>query len=344
MIWHPVVISTVMLDIFTAILLFNAALKFLRIAAGWQPMTSNRVQLCMEADAESASIQARWVFAVFLASSGLFVVGISNIFPDLVPGAMCGTGVMQAGRNIGLQAVVLRVTALIGLHIFRVLEKCNQRVPNAPITEYNSRFFLLIVPFVFLAMFSTFQTFYQMDIKEPVSCCAIVYEPLESIQKNGSNSSTNRIAGLSIFFVTGIIVFILSLKMRRDQSIRKFGRTTLLVIGSIVWTPAAYHMMLTIFAAYYFQVLHHRCLWCLFLPENYRVGFMLVGVMLVVPAEVVTAVLLKHVAKTYPVLADIAGSRVRSAGLHVAVAELIFIALTLGPAISWRLRYGVWMG
>ncbi len=341
MIWHPVVISILLLDGFTAILLVNSAAKFLRIAAAWQPMSANRAQLRMEADAESASIQTRWIFAVFLASSGLFVFSISNILPELVPGAMCGTGVIQAGRNLGWQAVVLRATALMGLQIFRVLAKCNQRKPNAPITEYISRFFLLIVPIVALALLSTFQTFYQLDIKKPVNCCAIVYEQFESIPKNGSDLSMNRTVGLLIFFAASVIVFITSLKMWRDQS---FGRTTLLMIAASVWTPTAYHMMLTVFAAYYFQVLHHRCLWCLFLPENYWVGFPLVGAMWIVLAEAATASLLKHALKTHPILYDTANSRIRSVGLHIAVAELIFIGLAIGPAIGWRLRYGVWMG
>jgi hypothetical protein len=111
-----------------------------------------------------------------------------------------------------------------------------------------------------------------------------------------------------------------------------------------VWLPLAAIALTESFAAYYYEVLQHRCPWCLFLPEHGRVGYLLFAALLAAALEGSVALLSAKVGICHPQLSSEAHRRCRTAAVRVSVANVVFFCLAVFPAILWRLRYGVWMG
>ncbi len=101
--------------------------------------------------------------------------------------------------------------------------------------------------------------------------------------------------------------------------------------------------MIDSFAAYHYEVLQHRCPWCLFLPEHGRVGYLLFAALLAAALEGPVALFSAKAGLSHPQLSSEAQRRCRTAAVRVLAANAVFFGLAVFPAILWRLRYGVWM-
>jgi hypothetical protein len=112
----------------------------------------------------------------------------------------------------------------------------------------------------------------------------------------------------------------------------------------LLWVPIAAITLIKIFAAYYYQVLHHHCPWCLFLAEHKFVGVPLFGALTAVVLESLVSYLSAKIADKFPELMKAATTRSKSAGFRVMIAAAVFMGMLIFPAIFWRLRYGVWLG
>ena len=108
MIWHPLLIAVVVGDVLSLLLWLGAAATAFQIAIKWIPQSANREQTQLERRAETARLSAKFSLVVFILSTALLIIGITNVLPAIVPGAMCGTGVLQATDGMGTQALIYR--------------------------------------------------------------------------------------------------------------------------------------------------------------------------------------------------------------------------------------------
>jgi hypothetical protein len=114
--------------------------------------------------------------------------------------------------------------------------------------------------------------------------------------------------------------------------------------AAFLWVPVAAIALVRVLAAYHYGVLHHHCPWCLFLPVHGGVGYPLFGALMVAAFEGAAAWGAAAIAARYPVVEPAGAARVRRSGRRVVAAVLLFFLLSAGPALLWRLRFGVWMG
>jgi hypothetical protein len=108
------------------------------------------------------------------------IVAVSNVLPDIVPGAMCGTGVIQATEGMGNRALVFRFLAVFMLFLRCDIEKIDRTNPDSLLVQTNARFLLMAIPVLFLSMTATFQAISGLNVQQPVDCCAAVYDAVRS--------------------------------------------------------------------------------------------------------------------------------------------------------------------
>jgi hypothetical protein len=96
-------------------------------------------------------------------------------------------------------------------------------------------------------------------------------------------------------------------------------------------------------AAYFYQVLHHHCPWCLFLPEHKFVGVPLFGLLIIITMEGPLSYLAAKTAANFPDLLPRARRRSKLAGLRLILAAVTYAGMVALPAIYWKLFYGVWL-
>jgi len=343
MILHPLLFAVVVGDLLSLLLWLGAAVTAFQVVIKWVPQSTERKQIQLERRVETARLSARFSFAVFFLSTTLLIIGITNVLPEIVPGAMCGTGVLQATDGLGGRALLYRFFVFFIMGLWFTSEKLNLSRPNAPLTKYNSRVLLLALPFFFLAVITTFRGFLSIDSHQPVDCCAMVYDQFSNL------AAARKIAGIPntfwvwTFWTLTVVMLLFAVWSQRTKRTNGDKASGSLAVISVIWVPIAAITLVRVYAAYFYQVLHHHCPWCLFLPEHKFVGVPLFGVLFIITLEGPISYLAAKTAANYPDLLTRARIRSRLAGLRLLLATVAYTGMVGLPAIYWRLLYGVWL-
>ncbi|MFZ0614625.1 MAG: hypothetical protein WAM73_20435 [Desulfobacterales bacterium] len=344
MIWHPLLLTALTAQLIGLLLLAAAAAKSFRILTGWDPSAADRAQLALEIEAEATVILGRWALGTFLFSSALMVLGITNVFPALIPGAMCGTGVLQAMGRAGTDFLVLN-GALLGILLFwNAAEALGRRMPDFPLARLGARLLLLALPVAALACTRSVSAALAVDTHRPVDCCAVVYDQYRTLSEANSFSGLADGFWLTSCFALSLLLFGLAVRVRRTAPAAASPHTGFLAVTATVWVPVAAVTLTNILAAYHYGVLQHRCPWCLFLLQHRMTGLPLFGALAVIAFESLTGYLLPLAVKRDPRLRPAASDRSRRAAGRILVALLLFLSFTLLPPLFWHLRFKVWIG
>jgi hypothetical protein len=340
---HPLVLAVWLGDLLALILALDAARRIVTCLPGWDAVAGDRDQLARERSLEMAAFEGEWVFVLQAAVLIMTVVGCSIVWSDVVPGAMCGTGVLQSMGTAGWQSLLFRAAALIALYAWRSAAGINRRSAQGALSPMMGRLFLFALPLMLLATAAWGRAVAAVDPGSPVDCCAVVYAAAagESTPETPDAGSDSHMWIVLCTF--GAIAVAVSGILRRSRPLAGGTRFAgLLVLITLGWAALAVHALQIGFGPYIYQVLRHPCPWCFFLPEHHGVGFLLYGSLSVVCAEQVaacTAVAAGRNAGLMPAAID----RLRSAQLRVAAATVVFCATALLPVLRWRIQFGGWM-
>lgn len=344
MIPHPLVLAVLGCDVGAALLLLYAGWVAARVVAGWQPGEATPGQLQLERQTEAAGLAGRTAALLSLLGTLVLVVAFAGALPGLVPGAMCGTGVLQATGGRGERALALRLLALLLLGAWRLFAKLDERTPRAPLAQTAARMLLLAVPIAVLAGLDTWRALAALDVHTPVDCCAVVYRQVRE-QAAGSTGPTaasatpwvvaSAAAAAALFAAT-----LAALGRPGERSTRRAG---LLALAALGFAPIAAFALVRVWAAYHYGVLQHHCPWCLFLGTHRLVGYPLFFAIALVLFEGPAAWLALRIGRRHPELEAAAAARARRAAWSTLVGLSLYAALAFGPALLWRWRYGVWL-
>jgi len=340
---HPLLLTILVIDIIGTMLALAAGVKACQIIVAWNPAVSDRRQIELEIQSEALAIQGYWVLGLLHFSTVLYVVGITNILPGVVPGAMCGTGIMQALGDSGFRALILRMLALAILSVWFITQRINFGRPEAPLTRTCARLVLVAMPAYLPALYETFTAVMNLNLQQPVSCCAMVYDQYRTLEEAQSTAGLPDSVWLSGFLIGAVVMFVLTVFVLRSPKPVKGSAPIFLVVLCGAWVPVAAVTLVHILAAYHYGVLQHQCPWCLFLVEYRLVGFPLFGALALVIFEALVVMLLPRLARTATELRSIVEQRVRKACLLILGSVIVFLLISGMPPIIWRMRFGVWL-
>jgi len=342
---HPILLAVVITDLSAMVLLLLSGVTAGRVVMGWRPGSADSDQLALERRVEAASLQGRGAFALLLVGTVLLVAAIASVLPDLVPGAMCGTGVLQAMGPAAERALLLRGLALVALAVWHHLDRLDHTQPEAPLALASARASLVALPVAALAVIDTAGPALALDVAQTVDCCSVVFDAARAhgaAAGGAGTASTVPWAGLTA--VGGVAILALAGAAATTDRARRSGpvRLTLAALA-LVWVPVAAVGLTRELSAYHYGVLAHDCPYCLFAVRHRLVGYPLFGALALVALEAPAALVGHLAARRKPELAPAASKTVRRASLRVALASILFLGLALGPALWWRLRHGVWI-
>jgi hypothetical protein len=333
---HPLVLAVLALHVVGLALLAAAATAAFRVVLGWSPEAASAGQLALERAAEAASFQARAALAALAAGDVVLVAAIATALPTLVPGAMCGTGVLEAMRGAGGYALGLDAAALLALVVWRAIDRLDASRPDAPLATTAATALLVAFPAQLAASIATMQALLALDTHHPVDCCSVVYA--RATPAAASSATEPRLVWIAAL---GAALLLAAAMIARS---RPGPRAALaLALVALPWTLLAALALVRVLAAYRYEVLSHECPWCLFLPEHGLVGYPLFGALAVVTGEAVAALTSARVARAAPTTEPAARLRVRDASARIGLATIAFVVLAGWPAVRWYVRFGVWM-
>ena len=341
MIWHPLVWAFWAATVSGSLLYLMAAMQAMDVAANWAPMRVDPDQLRRERHAEIAVLLGRGSLGCLSAAAVTGLIGIALVWHRIVPGAMCGTGVLQAMGIAGYRAIAFWSVALIILYGWRVMDALDDHHPDSLLLPTAARLFITAVPLIILALFYSWQALMRVDGAPPVSCCAAVYDQVLSNAAETAVTARLLSAALWISLLVSVLLPAATLVTAARPSSWMTGGA--IAAMAIVWSLMSGFGVKHVWSAYYYEVLSHPCPWCLFLPDYYGAGFLIFACLAMVTLEGVAFWVADHTALTHAVLADPSRRRRRKAAWRIITGILIFTLLTLGPALAWRMRTGVWM-
>jgi len=340
MIWHPLVWTFGAAALTGGVLYFYAFFFAMDVAANWAPERTDRRQLRREHRAEASSLLAKGAFSCLFVAALAGVVGIALFWHRIVPGAMCGTGVLQAMDVWGTRAMFFWGLALIVLYGWHVADGLERKSPDGVLSQNNARLLLTASPFLLLAFFYSQRALLSVDTTDPVSCCAAVYDRV--LDGTAANKIKPVIRAVS-FWGSALGSMLISGGVIRAIRRPGLGTDRGVAFLSIIWALFAAVAVKQIWSSYYYQVLSHPCPWCLFLTDHYGVGFLIFGSISICVLEG-TALWVSHqIYRNCPVLAAPARLRCQVAHRRILTALVVYTCLTLFPALHWRISTGAWL-
>jgi hypothetical protein len=342
MTWHPLTLSILLLDGLSAVFYLAAAARLLAVLPGWNPAGTDRQQLLRERGFELVIYQGHWIIALQTVSFILLVVAISNVWPEYVPGAMCGLGVMQAMGAAGDQTFFLRLLLLgllTGWHVLMLLERQH---PMHQDPARAGRLLLLTGPLIAAGALTLGRALVSVRPDQPVSCCATVYA------QAGVAAPSFDVAWASVNWpllcgLGGAAALLQGVGLWKwaqpPRSLVRYVPTAL----TFLWLPIAYMTLKYSTAPYLLEVLYHPCPWCLLLAEHRVIGFALFFLLAWVGVETIAAQVAQLATRRCPALHNGAHILRQRSGRRVVVCTFLFLTLAVLPALIWRWRFGGWM-
>jgi hypothetical protein len=339
-IWHPLTWAFWAAVVTGTLLYATAAIRAVDLVLGWAPQQADIDQLRRERQAETVSLLSRWALAGLAVAALIGLTGVTLAWQGVVPGAMCGTGVLQAMGTSGVRAMIFWGIALAVMYAWLVLDRLNRHHPMGPLTQSASRVLITAAPFLTLALFYSWQALMRVDAVPPVSCCAAIYD---QVWVGPSDATTiqrwTALSVLSSLTGTALLLGMALLRIRHPHGGPGAGLAAVLLL----WIPVTTVAVNQVWSAYYYQVLSHPCPWCLFLADYWCSGFAIFGSMGVVAGEGLALWLADRVRVRQPLLSRPAVGRIRRAAWRLTAALIAFTLLTVVPAVIWRLRTGAWL-
>ncbi len=340
---HPLVLAIWLLDGISGALFLFAGWRLLAILPAWQPTVSDGAQLARERSLTLVVYQGRWIFGLQVVALVALLLGISNSWVDHVPGAMCGTGVLQALSAAGRQSLLLRLLTLLLLYCWQVVVRIDDQRPDMPLALIHGRLLLLAAPLLLLATWRFGRAVATMVSQGPVSCCVALYARVASAGGEGMMSGITPRTWAAGCFAGALMIGLWGLFQWRRP--RRFASWAVGAAGSaaLLWIGVAVMEVMFFTAPYLLEVLSHPCPWCLLLWAHGGVGFALFGLLALVAAESAAGLTAAVIAQRRPQLTTPALARLAQAGARLGLSALLFVILAGAPVLLWRLRSGGWI-
>lgn len=340
---HPLISALAIIDSIILVLFLQTLYFALAVKVKWASNSPTREQLNLERQAEQMSLLVRIIFLLNCCSVFFMLLVISLFLPDSIPGAMCGTGVLQAMGHYGNRALLFLFATLILLIWLNGLNVLSSKDAQGHLFPVIAQSVLFISPFQFLGLFDTFRAFYSLNAQEPVNCCSVLYDSLESIDVHVSVLSSNKGMFIGLYFLlTGLLVFIafLSAYLQKGTFLRllvvQFGLTW-------CWLLLAYLMLISVFSSYIYEVMNHHCPWCFFLPEHNGIGFLYFLLLLFITIRGTELPILFFLTRRQPDFSEKLKERLPGNAWTLLVLIVVYNALVSLPALRWYFRSGVWL-
>ena len=182
----------------------------------------------------------------------------------LVPGAMCGAGVISA-NGYGLNLLFLKLVLLFFLILWLALNRYDLEARNYPIFRQKTWLYLVIFALFMLEFWWDIAYFTHIDIHVPVSCCSALFGQLEGA--NPLPFGLSRPMLLVLFYLL-YLVAVLAI----------WGAQPWVVLPSLgLFVAVAYYAVVYFFGTYVYALPTHKCPFCMFQPEYYYVGYAIWG-------------------------------------------------------------------
>ncbi len=248
------------------ILLFVAFLSTLGLLKRWNFDAFTTEQFTLE---NRSYLVMTIIFFVMLLKVILlpyFVYTIDNL-SDLIPGAMCGAGVVKA-NEYGNPLLSLKIIILFLSGLWLSINSIDLKEKSYPYLKLKSWFFVLIFVFLSTEYILDILYFTHIETTNPVSCCSVIFG-----QTGGANGLP---FGLDISKLLILFYLLFALVILTTVS----EMAVMSIIASLLFGVIAYYSVVYFFGTYIYELPTHLCPFCMLQDHYFYVGYLLWGLLM----------------------------------------------------------------
>jgi len=189
-----------------------------------------------------------------------FFVYTLNELAYIIPGAMCGAGVIGA-NSYGEITLILKTIIIILILLWLSLNREDQKEKNNP--YFKKKMWLFISIFVLISIELVLESLFFTHIStlSPVLCCSVIYT--DEINTNPLPFNLSIIQVLVLFY-TLFITIIISLYLKK--------RFILLPL-SLFYAYISYFAITYFFSTYIYELPSHKCPFCMLQSDYNYIGY-----------------------------------------------------------------------
>ncbi len=253
-------INTILLITFSISLFIS-----IKIIFSWNFNSSTQEQYRLERLEYLSSLIIKISTLVLIAMLPYFAY-LLDALHTIVPGAMCGAGVIGENRY-GYPLLVLKVLAILLSSFWILLNREDLKAKNYPFIKKRYYLFFLIYLIFILSYIVELNYFGDISLQRVVSCCSTIFGA------SGNNSLPFNLDIKSLL----IIFYLLSL-LNIYTIIQKDALA--LLFSSIIFGIVAYYALTYFFGTYIYEIPTHICPFCMLQSEYHYIGYALWGSLL----------------------------------------------------------------
>lgn len=230
----------------------------IKILKNWDFNSTSTEQYSLEKLSYFVTLIIYFTLMVKLLLLPFFVYTI-DILSNIVPGAMCGAGVISS--NIyGESLLILKVITLLLSSTWIIINYLDIKAKNFPYLKKKLIFFIAIFILLIFEFYLDISYFFNISTESLVTCCSAIY----------SSISINPLPfGISLSFL--LILFYLLYFLSVITSIKKM--TYLSGLLNICFLYISYYSVLYFFGTYVYQLPTHHCPFCMLQSDYFHIGY-----------------------------------------------------------------------
>ncbi len=188
-----------------------------------------------------------------------FFVHTLDVLSSIVPGAMCGAGVIQA-NEFGELSLVIKIAVVMFSLLWITLNSYDEKTLKQPYFKAKLYFFIFIYILILLELFLEVRFFTNISTASPVLCCSAIYVDEDNNPLPFNLSMINLL--LMFYFLYLVILFLAYFKKRY-----------FLVPVSLFFVYISYYAIVYFFGTYIYQLPTHHCPFCMLQSDYYFIGY-----------------------------------------------------------------------
>jgi len=185
----------------------------------------------------------------------------------IVPGAMCGAGVIGS-NSYGEPLLLLKLSVVLVSSLWLVLSRADLQALSCIYFKKKMLFFIVIYILILGEFLLSLYFYSSIETDNPVLCCSNLYA--QSFKDNPIPFSLTKLQLVSLFYTLYVAVVISAYKQNK----------TLISLFSAIFVYISYYAVVYFFSAYIYELPTHKCPFCMLQKEYYYIGYLIYTPML----------------------------------------------------------------
>jgi len=262
MILTPEIVTIEILNTLFAVFATITFVISVRILLYWRSDTSTPLQYKLQLQRYLAATIIKFIFYTKIPLFIFFIYTLDTL-ATLLPGAMCGAGVVNA-TVYGTPLLFLKIINIYLFAFWIVLHHQDMKTKNQ---KYLRLKFLLFVVFYLLLMgeiVMEMMMFYSIDILKVVDCCGAIFQTT----RNSYLSYLLSIKGtLVVFIFYGVYLGMIVGYLVKNRYLFSLANLLFVIVSLL--------SLITFFGTYIYEQPTHHCPFCMLQKDYYYIGYFL---------------------------------------------------------------------